>query len=201
MRTCFATASLASRNFPDLGNSTKIYSGGNGSGADVTLRGLIRADQENGGGDYVGLPIVNSTNNDVALINVKGMKDGVKCLFYVGSKGNKFLTVNGEKVAKDVQLVPIEDKDFNDVTMTDSNGNEISVWTPVEMPSDTYENLMPSGLFGNKSLSTIGVDAHFILSDAWSTANPDAYATIGLGIDDVSNIVRTDKGLELVEKD
>lgn len=181
----------------DLNKNTKVFSGGRGSGADVTARGLIQADAEFGNKSYVGVPLVNEKNPDVALMKVKGRS--AECLVYVGSKGNKFMTNNAQKLANDLVLRPVEDKDFNDVEMTDDNGVKMSVWNQVEMPYDTYQKLMPSGMFGRKDIPTIGVTAMLVVSSDLVEKNPDAYAAIGFGIEDAVKIVRADKGVELVE--
>lgn len=122
-----------------------------------------------------------------------------ECLVYVGSKGNKFMGTNAQKLANDLVLRPVEDKDFNDVEMTDDNGVKMSVWNAVEMPYSTYEKLMPTGMFGRKDIPTIGVTAMLIVSSALVEQNPDAYAAIGFGIEDAIKIVRADKKVELVE--
>lgn len=183
------------KEFSDLNEKTKVFSGGNGSGANVTLRGLIQADKDNGYASFTKVPLLNEQNQDVALIKVKaGVAD---CLFYVGSKGNKLMSVNAEKISSDVVLVPVVDKYFKRTVIKDKNGNETSIWKPTTMPGNTYNKIMPSGWFGNKGLDTIGVTSQMIVSSAWVNANPDAFAALGLAIGDVVNIVRSDKGLEL----
>jgi len=181
----------------DLNKNTKVFSGGRGSGADVTARGLIQADAEFGNKSYVGVPLLNEQNPDVSLMKVKG--GAAECLVYVGSKGNKFMGTNAQKLANDLVLRPVEDKDFNDVTLTDDNGVTMSVWTPVEMPYSTYEKLMPTGVFGRKDVPTIGVTAMLIVSSNLVEQNPDAYAAIGFGIEDAVKVVRADKKVELVQ--
>lgn len=183
------------KEFMDLNEKTKVFTGGNGSGANVTLRGLIQADKDNGYASFTKVPLLNEPNQDVALIKVKaGVAD---CLFYVGSKGNKLMSVNAEKISDDVVLVPVKDKYFKRTVVKDKNGNETSIWNPTTMPSDTYNKIMPSGWFGNKGLDTIGVTSQMIVSSKWVDTNPDAFAALGLAINDVTNIVRSDKGLEL----
>lgn len=183
--------------FAELTQSTKVFSGGRGSGADVTIRGLVQADAEFGGKDYVKVPLVNEPNPEVALVKIKGR--AAECLVYVGARGNKFMGVQAEKLADDLVLVPVEDKDFNDVTMKDDNGIEVSVWSQTEMPYSTYNNIMPSGFTGRQDVPTMGVTAMMIVSDDLVTENPDAYAKIGFAIGDVMNIVRADKKVELID--
>ena len=185
------------KEFYDLNQSTKVFSGGKGTGADVTIRGLKSADAEEGDNRYAKVPLLNEESDDVALVKVKSRV--ADCLFYVGSRGNKFLSVNGEKLADDLVLVPIVDKDFNDVTMKDVNGNEMSVWSPREMDAKTYNKIMPSGVFGNKDLNTISVTAGLIASEKWVNENPEEFGSLGLMINDVTNIVRADRKLELAE--
>lgn len=184
------------KEFSDLNETSKVYGGGKGSGSEITLKGLIKADTEYGNGSYTKVQILNEIDPRVALVKVKS--GAADCLAYTGSKGNKFMSTDAEKLSASLQLVPIVDKDFNDVEMVTSSGDEISVWSPTEMPSDTYKSLMPSGWMGNKSLDTVAVTARLLASEKWVESNPSEFATLGLEIDGIANIVRAEKKLELL---
>jgi TRAP transporter TAXI family solute receptor len=179
--------------FSDLNKGTLVYSGGRGSGSDVSLRGLIASDIENGGADYKEVPISNE-GGAAALIKLNGGKGA--CLAYTGAPGGKFVTGDASRFAESLVIVPVEDKDFNDAEYTDSNGVKQSVWSNVVMPYSSYGKLMPSGTFGRKDVNTMGVAAEIVISSAWSTANPDAFGEVGLSIPDVKNLVRSTKKLQ-----
>lgn len=181
-------------NFSDLNSKTIVFSGGRGSGADVTLRGLIRADIEEGGGDYKDVPIRNE-GGAAALVKLNGGQ--AACMAYTGAPGSQIMR-DAEKFAENLVLVPVQDKDFNDVTFTDKNGQSLSVWDEsFEIPDDAYGNILPSGnVYGHKAVPTVGVQAIVVLGSAWAEANPDAFGTLGLALPDVKNIVRSKKGLK-----
>lgn len=179
--------------FSDLNKNTLVYTGGRGAGSDDTFRGLIRADIENGGGDYKDVPPSNE-GGAAALIMLNGGKGA--CLAYTGAPGSKFITGDASKFADNLVIVPVEDKDFNDAEYTDSSGVKQSVWSNVEMPYSSYGKLMPTGTFGRKNVPTMGVASEIVISSKWSTANPDAFGTVGLAIPDVKNIVRSEKKLQ-----
>lgn len=178
--------------FSDLNKETTVYSGGRGSGADTTLRGLIASDVQYGGGDYKDVPLSNE-GGVPALIKLNGGKGA--CMAYTGAPGSKFITGDASKFADNLVIVPVEDKDFNDAEYTDSNGNKQSVWSNVVMPYSSYGKLMPSGTFGRKDVNTMGVASEVVISQKWSTENPDAFGEVGLAIPDVKNIVRSQKGI------
>lgn len=179
--------------FADLNKNTPVYNGGRGSGSDITLRGLILSDTENGGGDYKEVPIINE-GGAAALIKLNGGKGA--CMAYTGAPGSKFISNDATKFSSNLVIVPVEDKDFNDAEYTDSNGNTESVWTNIEMPYNSYTKLMPSGAFGRKDVATTGVMASIVVSSEWAEANSDAFGEVGLAIPDVKNIVRSEKKLQ-----
>jgi TRAP-type uncharacterized transport system substrate-binding protein len=185
----------AVKQFSDLTAGSKVYSGAKGSGSNVSIRGLIKADAEFGSDAYKDIGLPNELDDKVALVKTKAK--AADCLFNVGSKGNEFLSVHAEKLSKNLVIVPIVDKDFNDVTLTDANGVEMSVWEPREMPSDTYGDIMPGGIFGNDSVDTISVTAMLIVSDKYVSSNPTEFSALGLGVDEAIDLVRADRGLTL----
>ena len=179
--------------FSDLNKNTIVYTGGRGAGSDDTFRGLIRADVENGGGDYKDVPPSNE-GGAAALIKLNGGKGA--CLAYTGAPGSKFITGDASKFADNLVIVPVEDKDFNDAEFTDSSGVKQSVWSNVVMPYSSYGKLMPSGTFGRKDVNTMGVSSEIVISSQWSTENSDGFGDVGLAIPDVKNIVRSTKNLQ-----
>jgi len=182
------------KEFSGLTKSTKVYTGGRGSGSDVTLRGLIRADIDNGGGDYKEVPLDNEGGAS-ALVKLNGGQGA--CMAYTGSPGNQFMK-NAEKFADNLVVVQVEDKDFNDVVYKDNKGNSLSVWNDdVEIPSNAYGKLMPSGaVYGYKSVPTVAVTAAIVLSNAWAEQHPEDFGEVGLTIPDVKKLVRSAKGLQ-----
>lgn len=179
--------------FGDLNSKTLVFSGGRGSGADVTLRGLIRADKENGSDDYKDVPISNEGGTG-ALVKLSG--GAAACLAYTGTPGAKFLSSDAEKFGENLVLVPVVDRHFDDVVYTDKNGKKISVWNKGELTYDSYNKIMPSGFTGRKNVSTMTVTAVVVVSDKWVNDNPDAFGAVGLAIPDVKKLVRSAKGLK-----
>lgn len=178
--------------FSDLNENTKVYTGSHGSGSDVSLRGLIEADKEFGNSSYVNIPLLNE-GGDVALVKLNGGQGA--CMVYTAGPGTTFMAKNAEKFSDNLVLVDVVDKDFNDVTITDANGSEMSVWNPVTMDDDTYGKIMPSGIFGNSDVDTIGVTAVFVVSSSLVERSPDLFAKIGIALPDIKNIVRADRNL------
>lgn len=181
----------------DLSTNTKVYVGPVGSGANVSMRGMILADKEYGGDAYSKIPLLNEGGDKSSLVKLKG--GAADCMVYTAAPGTKFMTTEAQKFGEDLVLVPIVDKDFNDVVNKDVNGVETSVWRPVTMNYNVYKTIMPSGLFGRKDVDTFGVNAQFLVSQKWEKQNGDAFGEVGYYLEDVKNQLRADRKLELVK--
>ena len=182
-----------------LNEKTKILIGPNGGGSAVTWRGMVLADKEYGGDYYTKIPTLPSKNKASDLVQlVSGEAD---CLFYVGTPGNSLMSRDANKQGDTLGLVTVADKDFDDPTVTDSKGNTSSIWNDGELPYSSYGKIMPSGLFGRKSVNTITVTAQFLISKAFETdANDDAVASVVLILPDVKKVIAADKNLVLANQ-
>ena len=187
-------------NLSDLTDKTKVLIGKDGSGSNITFRGLVYADKEDGGDAYSKIPVLNQGGDTASLVMLKGGNQGLSCMFTVSAPGGNFISVDAEKFAADLVVTPLYDKDFNDVEITDSNGQKSSVWTPVVLEGSTYGKIMPSGVFSNKSVDTIGVNARLIISPKYVDKHPDQFGEIGVKMIDVGKIVQADKGVKLLIK-
>lgn len=185
-------------NLSDLTANTKVMIGKDGSGSNITYRGLVFADKTDGGDAYSKIPVLNEGGDTASLVKLKGGNAGATCMIAVSAPGGKFLSNDVEKFSADLIVTPLYDKDFNDVTITDVNGQSSSVWTPVELAGSTYKKIMPSGVFTNKSVDTIGVNARLIVSEKWMNENPDAFGEVGLKLIDAIKIVKADKKVDLL---
>jgi TRAP transporter TAXI family solute receptor len=181
----------------DLETSSKVYVGPVGSGSNVSFRGMIMADKEFGGDAYSKIPLMNEGADKSSLVKLKG--GSADCMVYTAAPGTTFMTKEAQKFGDDLVLVPVIDKDFNDVTNTDVNGNKTSVWRPVTMSYKTYKTIMPSGVFGRKDVDTFGVNAQFLVSQKWESQNSDAFGEVGYYLTDVQNQLRADRKLEIVK--
>jgi len=187
-------------NLSDLTDKTKIMIGKDGSGSNITFRGLVYADKEDGGDAYSKIPVLNQGGDVASLVLLKGGNQGLACMFAVSAPGGKFIGVDAEKFAGDLVVTPLYDKDFNDVEITDSNGVKSSVWTPVVLEGGRYNKIMPSGVFSNKSVDTVGVNARLIISPKYVEEHPDAFGEIGVKLIDTLKIVQADKQVQLLIK-
>ena len=180
--------------FSDLKKGNTVFAGLKGSGGDSTIRGLIKADKEYGGNDYEGVAIINEDNKTALVDLTEGNR--AQCMIYVGSPGNTLME-SAEKRAATLELVPVQDKDFNDVTFKDKSGSESSVWNPSTLDANSYGKIMPDGaMWGNSDLETIGVLAKFLVSGSWKSANIEAYGELGDAVLGVGDIVRAEKKLK-----
>lgn len=178
----------------DLTEKDKIFAGEVGSGANVSFRGLINAEKEEGYDSYSKLPLLNEGGRST-LVKLKGGLG--TCLVYTASPGTPFMTNDAQTFSDDLALVPITGKYFSRVVLTDENGNESPVWKPAEIDGKVYGKIMPTGFFGgNKNVETFSVDAKFIISAKYAAENDDVFGEIGFALPDVQNILRAEKGLE-----
>ncbi len=180
----------------DLSTNGKVMAGKTGSGSNVSIRGMITADKKFGGDSYSKIALLNEGGDRASLaMLVSGKAD---CMVVTAAPETKFLTADAQKYGDSLVLVDIVDKDFNDVTVTDKNGNESSVWNKATLPYSAYKTIMPKGVFGRKDVDTFGVNAHFIVSADWVETNPDDFGNVGFYMGDVKNILRTDRGLSVI---
>lgn len=180
----------------ELDENASIYAGEIGSGANVSIRGMIAADEEHGGSEFTGFALRNEGGEAAAVFLADGDAD---CMIFTAAPGTTFMNTV-ERFSDDLVMITVEDKDFNDVVVEDSGGNEVSVWTPVTLPGDSYGDIMPGGLFGNSSVDTFGVQATLVFNEDWVQSNREVFTDLRLAIQDLSNIIRSgDRELILVE--
>lgn len=173
----------------DLNEKTKVMIGKEGSGSQVTWRGMVLADKEEGGDDYSKIPVVYA--DSIVKLNA----GDAACMITTATPGHKSLSVDAEKFGDKLVLVPIEDKDFNDITVTDSNGNVSSVYNEAELPYSSYKKLMPTGALGRKDVATFSVTAKVIISEKAENEKPEIYDAVGMILPDVQKILVADKGV------
>lgn len=173
----------------DLNEKTKVMIGAEGSGSQVTWRGMVLADKEEGGDSYSKIPVVYSDSI------VKLQAGDAACMLWTGTPGHKTMTVDAEKFGDKLVLVPIIDKDFDDITVTDSNGNKSSVYNKATLPYASYKRLMPSGVFGRKDVETFSVTAKVIISEKAENEKPEIYDEVGMILPDVQKILVADRGV------
>jgi hypothetical protein len=173
--------------------------GKEGSGSQVTWRGLVLADKENGADAYSKIPVIYDGGSKKSLVDLAARKNGATCMFYVGTPGSTFMTNEAQNFADKLVLVPVVDKDFNDITVTDDQGNESSVYTPATLSYDSYTKIMPSGVFGQDDVDTIAVTAKFFVSKQWAEnpENEDAYGDVGFNFPEVLKSLKADKNLSM----
>lgn len=178
-----------------LNETTKVMIGAPGSGANVTWRGMVLADKEFGGDYYSKIPTINGKGKTSDLAKLIS-DDGAACMIYVGTPGNKLMSMDANKLGAQLVLNPVQDKDFDDPTMKTPKGN-VSIWTPAELSYDSYKDIMPSGVFGRKNVETVGVTAVFMIADEWMDNNDDAAGSVTLALPDVKKLLKADKNLSL----
>lgn len=187
-------------NIDDIGklnDKTKIMIGEKGSGAQVSWRGMVLADKEEGGDAYSNIPPVYSGGDKSSL--VKLVNGDATCMFYMGTPGAKFMTNDVQKLSKDLVLVPIIDKDFDDIEMTNGDGETSSVWRKGTLPYSSYDKIMPTGMLGRKDVQTITVTAKLVVSDKIMNENDDVYGELGFIVPDIRKRLAADKGLTLAD--
>jgi TRAP transporter TAXI family solute receptor len=176
-------------------NGKKLFVGEYGTGSEISIRGMLLADKEKGGNDYKDIALIREGGNEASLIKlVAGVAD---CMITTSAPSGKFLSISAEKLGDSLVLVSIEDKDFNDVTITDNKGKEKSVWNPTEIPSKAYDKIMPRGLIGRKSVNTFGVTADILISTTWADTNPELFGSLGFAIEDLPAMLKNSRGVEL----
>lgn len=180
--------------FADLNGKTPVYTGGRGSGSDVSLRTLIQVKADAGYKELKNVPLDNEQSL-AALIKLNGGQGS--CLAYVGAPGGQFMR-NAQKFSENLVIVPVDDKSFSSLAYKDKKGISTPVWnTDAKITSDAYGKLMPDGkLWGKKDVPTVGISATFLVSNAWTETNPESFGNLGLTLPDVKNIVRSNKGLQ-----
>ena len=173
----------------------KVMIGEVGTGSQVTFRGTVLADKEFGSDEYSKIVPINRGGDKGSLVDIRSGK--ADCLVYVGTPNSTFMTNYAQKFGESLVLVPVEDKDFDDVELKTADGETYSVWNKSVLPYSAYESIMPSGVFGRKDVNTISVNAQFVVSNKWRDANSDAYGELGFYIPDVAKRLQADKGLVL----
>lgn len=172
-----------------LNDKTKVLIGEPGSGSQVTWRGMVLADKEFGSDFYTKIPVVYK--DSLTALNA----GDAACLLYTGTPNSKFMTVKAQKFADSLVLVPVQDRNFDDVTVKNKLGKTSSVWAKGELPYSSYEKIMPTGLLGRKDVPTISVTAQVVISEA--AAETGLYDDLGLVIPDIQKRLAADKNLTL----
>lgn len=145
------------------GSGKRILIGKNGSGSNVTWKGIVYADKQHGGDDY----------SDVATLPLGGIialskvVDGSEaaCMLYVSSTPSSFMKKVDAQASDSVDIMPIVDYDLNDTE--DAAGNSVYD-SDAEVP-DVYNDI---GSW--RGVNSISVSALFVINADWAEANEDA---------------------------
>lgn len=140
----------------------RVATGEAGSGTDVTWAGWTKLDT-----DYAKVPTLRIGGNQATLKTLDGTESS--CFLWVGGLNSTHMKQINDQAAGKLKLVPVNDWDFDNAK--DPQGRRIYDFAPI--PGGTYKNLQ-RGLFSS-SVSTLTVDAVFVVSTGWADANPRAF--------------------------
>ena len=152
--------------------STKVAIGPVGSGTALTWDALAAK-----------VPAYNKVNTvpldqALALTRVINGQDA-QCLLVVSGLNTAFMKKANDLGNGKIGLVPFNDDAFGKVK--DPLGHD--VYANVDIPSDAYPNLSPSGtLWGRKPIPTIAVSAKFVLATDWYEKNQATYDDLSTAV-------------------
>jgi uncharacterized protein len=150
--------------------------GPQGSGSAVTWSGFVAADRKKYGTDRSAGQRGPTTDPRDGIRAFNAAADGaeVTCALFVGGLGSALIKGDAAKLANNLILVNVDDSDFDDEV--DARGRKI--YTFETIPGKTYGALSPSGIFSYKDVSTVAVQAVFVVSTEWLSANNAAYDSV-----------------------
>ena len=151
----------------DLTKANTVAVGPDGTGARTTWDAFVLADKKRYG------PVQTDPRSGVRALSAVSDGSQVQCLLYVGAPGASFMKDDASALGDRIVLVGTDDWDMGGVAK-DSRGK--AVYGYGEIPSGTYPRIQPGGaVFGTKAVKTITVEALFVTSTAWISANEGAY--------------------------
>lgn len=158
-------AALGVGDVGDLGSHPekfRVATGEAGSGTDVTWAAWVKLDTS-----YGKVPTLRIGGNQAILKTMDGAE--TSCFLWIGGLNSPFMKQINDQSAGKLRLVAVDDGDFDNAK--DPQGNKIYTFTKI--PGGIYKNLQ-SGFFSS-AVTTLSVDAVFVISSAWVDANPRGF--------------------------
>ena len=151
----------------ELTKDSTVAVGPDGTGARTTWDAFVLADKKRYG------PVQVDPRSGVRALSAVSDGAAVQCLFYVGAPGSTFMKGDASAQGDRLVLAATDDWDMGGVAK-DSRGKPVYGYG--EIPAGTYPRLQPGGtLYGTKPVKVITVDALFVASATWISANEAAY--------------------------
>ncbi len=154
----------------------KVVSFANG-GAQVTWDSIVKAFGKKLS-DEKSKPSVDGSVDGVEALHKAASGDEIQATIYVAGFGTPFMVNDAANKGDKLVLLPISDG-FDDVK--DVKGKQL--YSYVEIPYSSYKNIMPSGMFGRKDVTTIGVDAVLVVRKDWKEKNKPVYSNFLRAVD------------------
>lgn len=166
----------------DLNSKHTVAIGPLGSGSNVTWEGFVLADKKKYG--------QVKTSPITGMRALAAVRDGtdVQCMIFTAGLSSTYVKSDIQSAGDKVALIPADDSDFDNAV--DPKGKKI--YTFHNIPGGTYPKL-ETGWLGGK-VSTVAVDAVFVISSSWIEKNERAFDYLMRGMNNALPEIRARVG-------